>query len=403
MTTWSMTDSLPRCEQLPITDIGGRFCLLEKMHNLMFFTMHTKINIKSLFSAVLLSSVMMNLYAFEKNTDNFDTGEQITINLFDNSFPKKLKLSAFRGKIRIGKLNTYLLDDYYQKRSKEVYSTRKQRHILKQLNNQSLELYLRLWSIKQALATLNKQQLKKWTNEQPDSETKQEQQKIIAWTKMAHYLAKNALSMPVYAEYFCVDGDCKKHNKYKKFKKQGFSLKNNTNLHSNPIWSGNGDPFEARRSFKRFIDKEFTEIVEWSENHNFNNEIYVVGQTNISDYQFDKDGFYFHITLPYSRFIAANKNHKGKGVFKEESAGKGIFVKVPIEQAKVLKNKVQRKDLHYAIKGILKITDDSYFPSTKILNVSNIQFDFEIISDTFEVFLDSGLTEKLIEIPVSLD
>jgi len=368
----------------------------------MFFTMLAKINIKYVLSAVLLSSVMMNLYAFQGNADNFDTGEQITINLFDNSYPEKLKLSAFRGKMRIGKLNTYLLDDYYQKRSKEVYRTRKQRHTLKQLNNQSLELYLRLWSIKQALVTLNKQQLKIWANEQPDSETKQEQQKIIAWTKMAHYLAKNALSMPVYAKYFCENPDCKSQ-KYKKFKKQGFSLKNNTNLHHNPIWSGNGNPFEARRSFKRFIDKEFAEIVEWSKNFTFNNEIYVVGQTNISDYQFDKGGFYFHITLPYSRFIAFNKNHKGKGVFKEESTGKGIFVKVPIEQAKALKNKVQRKDLHYAIRGILKITDGSYFSGTKILNVSNVQFDFEIISDTFEVFIDNGLTEKLIEIPVSLD
>ena len=311
-------------------------------------------------------------------------GEVINISLGNKGKFKTLTLPTYKGvMMSLGKSYPVSLKKLQKKTGMGMSPLRLKLGVIARERANNYYLYQKLHAIKLSYKTLDKKKLTQLLLK-PSSlaGTNEEITLLISWKNIANYLAVLALSDKSYAKYFCGSLKCNiAHDRVSQQRSVTFDL---------PYWGGlgNKNEFKKRKLIKEFIDNEFTALVEWSKNHTFYREEYVLGEMILPHYNFKKG--YFDLKL------RINPDVLGNDKIIDDS------VKMSANKAEALVKKHKNNRLYYIYKVASSISKISYVQQTKKIAPYRMTYDFKVNSNAVEFFWNTKLTDKWRDIPIRL-
>ncbi len=207
---------------------------------------------------------------------SFDVGPLLTIESPDPDRYRDLHIAAHEGLPRVG-----FLDDYGAKLPTQNFEARNAKQLVTKRLGDEFEAYSGLLALHFAKAHFA-----------PDILLGGKQVAGTTPKGFAMGLAGNMVTDTVFKGYFCGGkpncGDTKSRSLYQHSPRLTLSLARR--------WGGAKDEFAARAALETFIDKDLGPLVEWSEA--LPTEAAFAGYLVLPEYDFSKQGFAFHVTLP---------------------------------------------------------------------------------------------------------
>jgi len=302
----------------------------------------------------------------------------------DKATIKDLPIVAYRGLPLIG---THFLQLEGQSLTRQQYA---------KMQGNSAFVFSSLMKIKLASAPPNKKRLKENFNGKQQLTINQGMAGDILedrqWYALITKLAAITLTDKAYAKYMCKTSPCTKNDL--KGKNQKFMY-----------WGGfRANQFAARRTFFSFIDDELDNYLAWAKQLDAQPEVYMVGKTQLSLYQFDQGGFAVRLSPVGGSLLPTTgenlRHHPLFTAFIKDTRIPGVLVKVDEHNAEKIVERVRGKQLFYIYKAKLSVAEQSYDLQTKQLIFNRLLFDQTITSDVVEVFVGPELQDKLFDIPV---